>query len=95
MKNFKQEQSLTTLNGYVYSLANSPIDPSKQMVFSFQIFPIILIRNVVFLDILAISVGDSSIKVINQKENSKYAKSFSNKVNSEVTQVIDDIIKQV
>ena len=48
MKNFKQEQSLTTLNGYVYSLANSPIDPSKQMVFSFQIFPIILIRNVVF-----------------------------------------------
>ena len=48
-----------------------------------------------FLDILAISVGDSSIKVINQKENSKYAKSFSNKVNSEVTQVIDDIIKQV
>ncbi len=49
MKNFKQEQSLTTLNGYVYSLANSPIDPSKQIVFSFENFPIILIRNVCLL----------------------------------------------
>ena len=32
MKTFKQEQSLTTLNGYVYSLASSPIDPSRYLV---------------------------------------------------------------
>lgn len=29
MKTFKQETSMSTLNGYVYSIISSPIDPSN------------------------------------------------------------------
>jgi hypothetical protein len=39
-------------------------------------------------DIICLSVGDASLKIINQKYNEKFAKSFNNNIKCEVTQVL-------
>lgn len=39
------------------------------------------------LDVLAISVGDSSIKLLNEKQNRRVNKSLGNNIKSEVTQI--------
>ncbi|CAF1058444.1 unnamed protein product, partial [Brachionus calyciflorus] len=62
LKTFKQEKSMTTLNGFVYSITPSPIDPNY----------------------MAIAVGDSTIKFLNEKQN---VKTFANNIKSEVTQI--------
>ena len=38
-------------------------------------------------DVMAISVGDASIKFLNEKQNKKVNKNFTNNIKSEVTQV--------
>ncbi|RNA10724.1 gem-associated 5 [Brachionus plicatilis] len=62
LNSFKQEKSLLTLNGFVYAVASSPIDPN----------------------FVAVAVGDSSIKLMKNKQK---VKSFSKNINSEVTQI--------
>jgi len=65
LNDMKQIGSMTTLNGYVYSIVSSPIEP----------------------DVVALSVGDSSIKLLNEKQDRRVTKHLSNNIKSEVTQV--------
>ncbi len=65
LSGLRQVSSMTTLNGYVYSIVSSPIEP----------------------DVMALSVGDSSVKLLNEKQNRRVTKHLTNNIKSEVTQV--------
>ena len=85
MKGFTQENSLNTLNGYIYAIISSPIDPSEFLIKKlFEFFN----QKLFFKGVLAISVGDTSIKTFNETQNiDRNVKTYSNNIKTEITQV--------